>query len=300
MGILIDNNTRVVVQGATGKEGAKSTQNMINYQTQVSCGVTPGKGGTEINGLKIFDSVKEALEFDNLINTSVIYVPPLLVLDATMEAIKAGIKMVFIVTENVPIKDSAKIYNFAQEKGTIVIGPSSIGAINVGVCKIGSIGGSKNEAFTSGRVGIISKSGGMCSETALILSNIGIGQSTVVGIGGEVIAGFTFTDGLKLFQEDEETDLVVIFGEIGGRYEELAAEMIKRGEFTKPVVAYISGSFAETLPRNRSLGHVGAIIESGNDSASYKKDALRKSGVLVADFHDEIPNLVKQALEKLK
>lgn len=298
MAILINKDTNVVIQGITGKEGVKTSKQMLDYGTKISCGVTPGKGGLEVNGLKVFDSVKEALKFDPDINTSVVYVPPLDVFDAGVEAIKSGIELIIIVTENVPIKDSAMLLEFARRQNVRVVGPSSIGIISPDIAKVGSIGGFTNNAFTKGPIGVISKSGGMSLETSLLLSKEGIGQSTVIGIGGEVIACSTFVDLLKLFETDDDTKAVVIFGEIGGKYEEMVARYFKEGKFSKPIVAYISGKFAETLPKSLSLGHVGAIIEKGSDSADFKIRVLRDAGILVADFHDEIPKLVKQVLSE--
>ena len=221
MGIIIDENTNVLVQGMTGKEGRIATKQMIDYKTKVSCGVTPGKGGMKIENLPIFDSVKEAIAYDPKINTSVLYVPPLTVYDATMEAIENNIKTIIIVTENVPVKDSARLINYAKQKKIMIIGPSSVGVINLGVGKVGSIGGELNDAYSKGNIGIISKSGGMCAETASILTKQGIGQSTVVGIGGDVIIGSNFVEILSLFEKDDDTKAIVLFGEIGGNYEEL-------------------------------------------------------------------------------
>jgi succinyl-CoA synthetase alpha subunit len=299
MAILINENTRVVIQGITGREGVKTSKQMMDYGTKISCGVTPGRGGTEVNNLKVFDSVKEALVYDSEINTSVIYVPPLMVLDAVVEAIKNDIKLIIVITENVPIKDSALMLEIAKMHNCRIVGPSSIGVMTVGVTKVGSIGGYDNSSFSKGRIGIISKSGGMCSETALLLSQNGFGQSTVMGIGGDVIAGSNFVDLLELFEIDSETDAVCIYGEIGGKYEEQIAEYVKNGKIKKPIIAYISGKFAETLPKTLSLGHVGAIVEKGSDSADYKRKILREAGIFVADFHDEIPYLVNKALGKV-
>lgn len=297
MAILIDEHTKVVIQGITGKEGRKTSQQMLDYGTKVLCGVTPGKGGKVVNNIPVFDTVEEAKDFKPEINTSVIYVPPLDVLDAGIEAIKNGIDLLCIVTENVPIKDSAKLYEFSKRYNVRMVGPSSVGIINPGVVKLGSIGGYSNTAFSKGPIGVVSKSGGMTLETSLLLTKAGIGQSTALGIGGEVIAGSTFVDILHLFERDDETKAMVIFGEIGGRYEELVAQQVSGGLLKKPIIAYISGQFAESLPRSSmSLGHIGAIIEKGADSAEYKRKALRKAGVLVADFHDDILDLVRSVL----
>ncbi|MBI2672561.1 succinate--CoA ligase subunit alpha, partial [Candidatus Woesearchaeota archaeon] len=222
----------------------------------------------------------------------------LMVYDAAIEAIVNGIKLILIVSENVPIKDCAKILEYSRRYNCRVIGPASIGVLNVGVGKLGSIGClSEKDMFLKGNVGIISKSGGMCSETSLILTQQGIGQSTVVGIGGEVIVGSNFTDILDLFQNDEGTKAVVIYGEIGGVYEEEVAEMIKKKKFTKPVIGFISGKFAESVSRSVSFGHAGAIIENDIGKLEPKKKVLKEAGVLVADYHHQIPELVKKALK---
>lgn len=298
MTILLDTNTRVVVQGATGKMGRKITKEMLAEGTTVSCGVTPGKGGQDVNGLPVFDSVAEAKTHDPKLNTSVIVVPPLLVLDAAYEAIDAGLGLVVIITENVPIKDAARIVAYAARKDCRVIGPSSTGVICPGTGKLGPIGSAKEkDMYSPGRIGVISKSGGMCAETSRLLTAAGLGQSTVIGVGGDVIAGSTFADLLLLFEQDSETDAVVLFAEIGGAYEEIAAEMIAAKKFTKPVVAFVSGRFAETLGKGLALGHAGAIVEEGFGTAQEKKKALKAAGVLVADYHHEIPALVKRALE---
>lgn len=297
MGILINNKTRVVVQGMTGAEGSRATKEMIASGIHVSCGVTPGKAGKRVCGKRIFDSVAEAIQHDPLLNVSVLYVPPFMVYDAAMEAMKNNIKMIVIVTENVPIKDSALLVEYARNVGTRIIGPSSVGILSPRAGKLGSIASAKEKKmFTKGHVGIISKSGGMCAETALVLSQHGIGQSTVIGIGGDVIAGSTYCDLLELFEQDNETYAVVLFAEIGGTYEEQAAKMIMRGEFTKPVVAFVSGVFAQNIPRSLALGHAGAIIENGSGSADEKKKKFRKAGAFVTDYHYEIPLLVKKAL----
>lgn len=296
MGIIINSKTKVLVQGITGKAGSKATQEMLDYGTQVSCGVTPGKGGQEALGLPVFDSVQEALEHDPKINTSVIYVPPLLVYDAAMEAIDGKLQTIVIVTENVPVKDVALINE--QKGNSLIIGPSSVGVLTVGQGKLGLIGGSEeSRMYSKGPVGVISKSGGMCAETSLILTQQGLGQSTIVGMGGDVIAGSTFVDLAKMFEQDQATKVIVVYGEIGGTYEETLAEAIKNKEITKPVIAYVSGNFAEHLGRELALGHAGAIIEKGQGTAEEKKKKLKQAGALVAEYHDDIPDLVKKSLK---
>lgn len=297
MSIIITKEMRVVVQGMTGKEGQRATKEMLDYGTQVCCGVTPGKGGQEVLDLPIFDSVAEATAHEPKLDTSVLFVPPLMTLDAAIEAMDAGITTLVIVTENVPIKDAAKLLEYAQRVGARVIGPSSVGVIAPGVGKLGSIGGAREAGmYTAGRVGVISKSGGMTAETCRLLTAAGIGQSTAAGIGGDVIAGSTFTDLMELFEEDAKTDAVVLFGEVGGAYEEEAARMLAERRFTKPLVAFISGTFAERI-QGLALGHAGAIVEHGFGTAEQKRAALTQAGAHVARYHDDIPGLVQQALE---
>ena len=295
MGIIVDENSRVVVQGITGKEGRRMTEDMLAAKTRVVCGVTPGRGGMQVEGLPVFDSVQEAKQHDEHLNTSVISVPPLMVLDAACEAIDAGLETVLIVTENVPIKDTALIIEAARGADVCLIGPSSVGLISPGVGKLGSIG-SDPTVYSKGDVGVISKSGGMCAETACLLTAEGIGQSTVIGIGGDVLVGSTFVDLMELFGQDRDTKALVLFGEIGGSYEELAAEKICSKEWTKPVVAYVSGKFAESMNLVLAVGHAGALMEFGAGGVEQKKRVLREAGVLVADYHDEIPHLVRKVL----
>lgn len=296
---IINDTTKVLVQGITGKEGQRATMSMLASGIKVVCGVTPGKGGQRVGDCPVFDSVQQAMEYDSEINTSVLYVPPLMVLDAVLEAITAGITTLVIVTENVPVPDSIKILQEAKKKNCLVIGPSSVGVLDTKRGKLGSIGSSEDsKMYSAGRVGIISKSGGMCAETALILTQAGLGQSTVVGIGGDQIIGSNFVDILKIFAEDKDTEAVVIFGEIGGYYEQQIADLVKSGQFNKPIVAFISGQFAETINRHLALGHAGAIIEGKQTTSQAKKEILKQAGVLVADFHHQIPELVKQVLKK--
>jgi len=296
--MIIDENTKVLVQGITGKEGSRATKAMLGAGMKITAGVTPGKKGQEVEGVPVFDSVKEAKEFDASINTSVLYVPPLFLFGAAKEALENGIKLLVIITENVPVKDSMKLYSIAKEKGARIIGPSSVGVLTPGKGRLGSIGGmEESDMFSKGNVGILSKSGGMCAETALILTQAGIGQSTVIGIGGDVIIGSNFVDLLELFEKDDDTKVMVLYGEIGGNYEEQVADMVLEKKFTKPIVAFISGQFAESISRSLAFGHAGAIIQEGKGKAEDKKQRLKNAGVLIADYHDDIPSLVKKALE---
>lgn len=298
MSIILNEQTNVLVQGMTGREGQKATESMIESGVKVSAGVTPGKGGQKVLDKPIFNTVAEALVHDSSINTSVLYVPPLMVLAAALEAIDAGVKILVIIAENVPVKDSALILEHARNKNCRIVGPSSIGISNFKLGKLGSIGKPQDsKIFSPGNVGIISKSGGMCAETASVLTQKGIGQSSIVGIGGDVIVGTNFVDVLVMFEKDKDTKAVVIFGEVGGFYEHQIADMVKSKQFTKPVIAYISGQFVEKLGRSLALGHAGAIIEGEQTTARVKKKILKEAGVLVADYHYQIPELVAQALK---
>lgn len=297
MAILIDKNTNVLVQGITGKEGIRATQFMKAYNTTVVAGVRPGKAGESVEGVPVYNTVKDALKDNPKINLSLVIVPAGAAKDAIVEAIEAGIKTIVVITENIPIKDTAYCVALARKHHARIIGPTSIGIISPCKAKVGMIGGMDNEQFIPGSVGIISKSGGMSSETASILTLAGIGQSTVVGCGADVITGTTITELLQLFREDKETKVIVLFGEIGGSAEEDAAQYIKETKYPKPIVAFISGIFAESLP-STTLGHAGAIIEEGKGTRGAKVAALRDAGVYVVDVHHEIVEKVKSLLYK--
>lgn len=298
MSILIDKNTRVLVQGITGKEGSKSTKEMLEYGTKVVAGVTPGRGGQIVEGVPVYNTVAEAKKKHSEINASVLYVPPAGLKSAAIEAIDAGIQLINIITEHVPIQDSAYIYAYAKKKGTRIIGPSSVGIISPGKCRLGSIGGiDPSIQFVQGSIGVISKSGGMSSEISLILKRSGLGQSTVIGMGGDMITGSIFHEFLELFEKDSETKGVVVFGELGGTYEEQLAEYIKSGKFKKPVVAFIGGEFAVNLPEGQSLGHAGALIEGKTGLPQNKKKALEKTGVKIAKVPGELGELIKKMIK---
>lgn len=294
MAILVTQQTKVLVQGITGKEGSKVALQMKNYGTRVLAGVTPGKGGQEVHGVPVYNTVAEALENHPAINTSFVAVPNFAAFGAIEEAIKNKIPLINVLTEHIPIQDTAKAIAMARSSGVRIVGPSSIGIISPGIGKVGSIGGDDPRGvFSKGGVGIISKSGGMASEVSWILTKNGIGQSTVVGIGGDILVGSTFADLMEDFEKDPQTHAVVIFGEIGGTYEEEAAEMVKSGKFTKKVVAFISGLFAESLPQGTKLGHAGAIVYGEKGSYKSKINSLKEAGVSIAKTPDEIPNLLK-------
>jgi len=299
MSILVDENTKVLIQGITGKEGTRATNQMLSYRTKVLAGVTPGKGGQEVEGVPVFDTVEEALNKFPEINTSFVAVPKQGAKDAILEAVAHKISLINVLTEHVPIADTAYVIAATLNRGVRIVGPSSIGVISPGKAKLGSIGGSEPDfSFVQGNIGVISKSGGMASEVSYILKKGGFGQSTVVGIGGDMIIGATFADLMVEFERDQETVAVVLFGEVGGTYEEEAAELIRSGGFTKPAVAFISGIFAEMMPTGTALGHAGAIIEAGKGHRTNKIKALKSVGVQIAEIPDDFPNLLKKVLRK--
>lgn len=294
MAILIDKNTKVLVQGITGKEGSRAAEQMLSYKTAVLAGVTPGKGGQEVLGLPVFDSVEQALDKFPEINTTTIAVPGAFAKSAITEAIENKIPLIHVLTEHIPVLDTAFCFQLAKATRVRLVGPSSIGIISPGLAKLGSVGGSDpNFSYKKGPIGVISKSGGMTSEISLILKKAGLGVSTAVGIGGDLIVGSTFEDLLPMFEKDPDTLAIVLFGEVGGTYEEQAAAAIKKLPITKPVVAFISGLFAETLPAGLALGHAGAIIEKGRATRGDKIRALKEAGVKIAQTPDELPSLLK-------
>ena len=273
MAIWIDSSTRVLVQGITGKEGSFHTAQCVEYGTQVVAGVTPGKGGTEHQGIPVFDTVREAVD-TTAADASAIFVPPPFAADAILEAIDAGVGLVVAITEGIPVNDMLKVWDVIQASSSRLIGPNCPGIISPGQCKIGIMPGNIHRP---GRVGVISRSGTLTYEAVGQLSRRSIGQSTGVGIGGDPIAGTSFIDALEAFQQDPETDAVVMIGEIGGSAEEEAADYIG-SSFSKPVVGFVAG---QTAPPGRRMGHAGAIISQGQGTAEEKVKALKKNGVHV-------------------
>ena len=298
MTVILNENTRVLIQGITGGEGSKATKQMLDYGTKVISGVTPGKGGQEVEGVPVYNSVQEAKQAHPEVNTSILYVPGKFAKGAAIEAIQNEIETIICITELIPILDVIEMIEHAKKHNSRIIGPSTAGIINPKLkLKLGSIGGSSNAQYTEGPVGIISKSGGMCSETSLLLKNKGIGVSEVIGIGGDAISGTDFCDLLEKFETDEQTKVVVIYGEVGGEYEQKVAEFVKAKKFTKPLVAFVSGAFAENLP-NVSLGHAGAIIEGESGTRTAKIKALKDAGISVANIHHEIVDIVEKILNE--
>ena len=289
MSILVDNNTRLLVQGITGREGTFHTNHMIAYGTNVVAGVTPGKGGMTFNGegadVPVFNTVQKAVE-DTGANTSLIFVPARFAVDAIYEAADAGIELIVCLTEYIPVLDMIKVRSYLDNLHTHLIGPNCPGLITPGQAKVGIIPGS---IVKPGTVGVVSKSGTLTYEVIFALSERGIGQSTCVGIGGDPIKGMNFIDVLALFEQDPETEQVIMIGEIGGNAEEKAAEYIKQN-MTKPVTGFIAG---RTAPPGRRMGHAGAIIEGKSGTAEGKTAALLAAGVPVADHPDQIVDLIR-------
>lgn len=288
MSILVDQNTRLIVQGITGREGTFHTEQMLAYGTKVVAGVTPGKGGQEVFGVPVFNTVREAMEQTDA-NATVIFVPAKFTADSACEAMDAGVPLIMTIAEHVPVQDMMGVYHQARRKGCRVIGPNSFGGISPGKSKAGFMA---HSIFTPGKVGVMSRSATNCYETVFMMTNRGIGQSTCVGVGGDMIPGSTFVDLLPLFNEDPETEAVVIIGEIGGNEEELAAEYIRKSGMKKPVVALIAGKNA---PKGKSMGHAGAIVSAdGTGSAQNKEAAFREAGVHIAESTAGIVEILAQ------
>lgn len=296
MAILVNKKTRVLIQGITGQSGARAATELLDYDTRVIAGVTPGKGGEEVDTVPVFNTITEAQEAVGKFDVSMVYVPPLFAKDAALEAIRAKIPLVHIFVEKMPVLDVAIVLAEAKRFGVRVLGPASIGAISPGEAKIGSIGGpNPTRAFSKGQVGIISKSGGMTSELATMVTNNGFGQSTAVGIGGDLLTGTSFADLLLMFEDDPETRLVVAFGEVGGSSEIEAARLVKEGKFTKPFIVFLAGKFAESLPKDTALGHAGSIV--GMEATMDEKiKTLKDAGVIVAENFEDIPLLIKKEI----
>ena len=293
MSILINDSTRLVVQGITGRDGYFHAMKMKAYGTNVVAGTSPGKGGTNVDNIPVFNTMYEAVDQTGA-NTSAIFVPAAFAADAIMEAADAGIGLIICITEGIPTLDVIEAYQFAQQKGSILIGPNSPGVISPGKSLVGIM---PSHVFTKGGVGIISRSGTLTYEVVSHLTAKGMGQSTAIGIGGDKIAGLYYRELLELFEKDKETQSIVIIGEIGGNAEERAAEFI-RWEITKPVVAFIAGQFA---PPDKQMGHAGAIISSGAGTAAEKIAAFEAAGVMVAREPSLIPKLIVESqLKKIR
>jgi succinyl-CoA synthetase alpha subunit len=287
--VLVGKDTRLLVQGITGKEGTFHTRQAVEYGTQVVAGVTPGKGGQDADGIPVFDTVAQAVA-ETGANASVIFVPPPFAADAIMESAAAGIPLVVCIAEGIPTLDMVKVWSFLQGRETRLIGPNCPGIITPGACKIGIMPG---HIHIPGPVGVVSRSGTLTYEAVGQLTDLGIGQSTCVGIGGDPIVGTNFIDMLKLFEADEQTRAIVMIGEIGGTAEEEAAEFVAQN-VSKPVVSFIAG---QTAPPGRRMGHAGAIIAGGKGTAAEKMKALKAAGIHVIETPALIGSTVQQALK---
>jgi succinyl-CoA synthetase alpha subunit len=288
LSILVDENSRVVVQGITGKEGTFHAKQMLAYGTKVVAGMTPGKGGQKVEGVPVFNTIREAMEMEG-VNVSCVFVPPFAAADAIMEGTSEGLDVIVCITEGIPILDMIKVVSFLKSKKTVLIGPNCPGIISPGKTKIGIMPGPIHK---SGNIGVLSRSGTLTYEVVDQLTRAGLGQSTCIGIGGDPIIGTTFIDHLKRFKEDSETKGIILIGEIGGSAEEEAAEYIQN-EFEKPVIAFIAG---QTAPPGRRMGHAGAIVSGGKGKAEDKILALESAGITVVR---NLGSLGKAALENM-
>jgi succinyl-CoA synthetase alpha subunit len=291
MAVLVDKNTRLLVQGITGKEGSFHTQQMIEYGTNVVAGVTPGKGGQKSeHGVPIFNTVREAVEKEG-VNATVIFVPPAFAADAILEAIGAEIPLIVCITEGIPVRDMAKVYTVLRNSKSRLIGPNCPGVISPGKAKIGIMPGFIHK---EGTIGVVSRSGTLTYEAVSQLTAVGLGQSTCIGIGGDPVIGTKHKDAIKLLNDDPETEGIIMIGEIGGTDEEDAAEWIKEN-VKKPVVGFIAG---QTAPPGKRMGHAGAIITGGKGTAQSKMEAMKKAGIAVVENPAYIGRTMKELLGK--
>jgi succinyl-CoA synthetase alpha subunit len=297
LAILVEESTSVIVQGITGREAVSFTRDMLDYGAKVVGGVTPGRGGRDVLGVPVYDSVRQITEKER-VDASVLAVPAPFVRDAAFEAIEAGVPLLVIVTERVPRRDVVQVLELARLRGSRVIGPNTMGVISPGKTKVGSIGGPAEDtrkAFVPGPVGVMSRSGGMTTELANLLTQNGLGQSTAISMGGDPIVGGTFAEVLPMWQEDPETKALVLFCEPGGPLEAALAKKVQCKGSSLPIVAFIAGHFTADMPGVR-FGHAGSIVEGKADTAAEKARIMREAGIIVADDFSEIPALVKRAI----
>jgi len=291
MGMIVNRDTKVVVQGITGREGSFHTELMLNYGTNIVAGVSPGKGGEKVHGVPVYDTVEEAVQLKGA-NTSIIFVPAAFAKDAILEAMDAGIKTIVVITEGIPVKDTMECVVKAKRQGVIIIGPNTPGII--APAEKVKVGIMPAHMFTPGVVGIASRSGTLTYEIAWKISMVGLGQSTCLGLGGDPITGLNFVEVLEMFRNDKETKAVVLIGEIGGNAEELAAEYIAKTDYPKPVVAYVAG---KTAPPGKRMGHAGAIIMGRVGTAQTKIEAFKSVGVPVAENPSEVAKILQEKLK---
>jgi succinyl-CoA synthetase alpha subunit len=290
LGIIVDKNTRAIVQGVTGTQGSFHTERMLEYGTNIVAGTSPGKGGSQVHGVPVYDSVEEAQQKHHA-NASIIFVPAPFAADSAFEAMENGIGTVIIITEHIPIKDAIAVMARARQLKVTVVGPNTPGVITPGECKLGIM---PAHIFKKGQVGMVSRSGTLTYEIAASLSRNGLGQSTCLGLGGDPITGLNFINALTMFERDPQTKACVLLGEIGGNIEELTAEYISKQKYPKPVVAFIAGRSA---PPGKRMGHAGAIITGKAGTAESKIEGFRKAGVQTAEKPNEVAELLKPLLK---
>jgi succinyl-CoA synthetase alpha subunit len=288
---MVDENTGVLVQGITGVQGRFHTEAMLEYGTKIVAGTSPGKGGLSVSDVPVYDTVKEACEKHSL-DASVAFVPGVFAVDAALEALESGIKTIVIITEHIPVKDTIQLMAHAESLNAMIIGPNTPGIINPGSCKLGIL---PSHVFKPGSVGIVSRSGTLTYEIAAMLTRNGVGQSSCVGLGGDIVTGLNYIDALKLFREDEHTEAVVLIGEIGGNMEELVAEYVSKEGVAKPLVAFVAGVSA---PPEKRMGHAGAIIMGESGTARSKISAFRNAGVCVAERPSDVATFLAKALKR--
>lgn len=291
MAILVGRDTRALVIGITGSQGVFHTKLMLEYGTKIVAGVTPGKGGTDVHGVPVYDTVVEAIEAHKA-TSSIMFVPAPFAKEAAFESIDAGLSPVIMITEGIPVRDTMEIVAIAGEKKTMLIGPNTPGIITAGECKLGIMPG---HVFAKGSVGLVSRSGTLTYEIAAGLTTTGVGETTCVGMGGDPIVGLSFIDLLSMFRDDKDTKAVALIGEIGGNAEEEAAEYIKKTSYPKPVAAYIAG---RTAPSGKRMGHAGAIISGKAGTADTKIEALKNAGVSVAEKPTDVARLLANLIRK--
>lgn len=296
MSILIDANTRVIVQGITGAQARFDSEWCLKYGTRIVAGVTPGRGGDSVLGIPVYDTVRRAV-VDHPADATVLYVPPMLVRSAVLEAIDAGLKLIVVLAEYVPQHDVITIVAAARRAGVLLVGCNTNGLISPGRCKLGGVGGlDPAEIFAPGRIGVVSRSGGMTAELGLTLKAAGLGISTSISMGGDAVTGLSMADYVLLFEADDETDAIVLFGEPGTGNEEGVAALLQAGRVRKPVVMLIAGQFQERYPSGVSFGHAAAMITDGSKSASAKRALLHAAGAQVALALEDIPGLIRKTL----
>jgi succinyl-CoA synthetase alpha subunit len=293
LGLFVGKGTKAIVQGITGTQGSFHTKLMLDYGTQILAGVTPGKGGTKVYGVSVYNTVEEAVKKHGA-NTSIIFVPAGFALAAVLEALESELKTIVVITEHIPVKDAIEIMAKAKQHGSSVIGPNTPGIITPGECKLGVM---PAHVFEPGTVGIVSRSGTLTYEIAAEISAKALGQSTCIGLGGDPVVGLSFVEVLRMFDADKRTEAVAMIGEIGGNLEELAAEFVAKEGYSKPVVAFVAG---RTAPPGKRMGHAGAIITGESGTAQIKIDAFRRAGIEVAEKPSDVTGLLAEELGKEK